>query len=227
MKFGSVEMDFLITNPTDQVQTVKFSSPLPEEIRPEHIADLGDFNLEYDVSLDEYYIHNNIKLAPNESVVKKIVMNDIWTIEKEKIDLFKMRLQELSHLFDKSEDENLTLITSLKKNINSILEKILNNQKESLVTPQTHIAAFRMNKSLLEVAEEKLNELNQAAIQIKSIGLMTYQNDESNNIYFGAITFAFGLGFILMIAIIFKMWQNQIQVMVSLKENKKILKKLK
>ncbi len=77
MKFNSVEIHFLITNPSDEAQTVKFKAFLPAEAKPENIMNLDGLQIDYDTNANSYYVHGDIYLKAKESIAKEVEMKDI------------------------------------------------------------------------------------------------------------------------------------------------------
>jgi len=97
MKFNSVEIIFLITNPADTRQTVRFKSYLSEEVKPENVLDLSGLKIDFDADANTYYVSGDIELGPKESVTKKVEIKDIWIFSEEEINSIKKQADDLAN----------------------------------------------------------------------------------------------------------------------------------
>ena len=229
MKFGSVEMNFLMTNPTNTAKVVKFRTPLPEEVEPKDIKDLDGLSLNYDINTNAYYAEADIVLLPGESTSRKIVIKDIWMHGRETIDLLKMKVDELLILANTTRQESKLLIASLKNSIMQTINSIANNESQSFTTPQDHIITYRKNASLLTVVEDDLNKLSQAVMQtnVQMGGVQLAEQGGVSKYYLNSVIFAMAWGLGLLLLIVFKMWHSQVRLAATIHENSKILKRLK
>jgi hypothetical protein len=157
MKFNSVEMGFLVTNPLDKKKTLTFESNLPKEVKPEHIKDAAGLSVKFDANSDTYYVTGEVTLGPRETITKVVEIKDIWRIEPEQLEKTKKEATELTaSLTDTNYSSQATI---LKGDITETIRKILRTQKESYTTPQDHILTYRENKNRLQQLEDNMKEL--------------------------------------------------------------------
>jgi hypothetical protein len=207
MKFNSVEIHFLITNPLKKSQTVQFKAFLPEEARPENIMDSSGLKVEYDPNAKTYFVSGDISLGPKQTIIKKVEMKDIWVFDETELNLIKQQASDIVKTLSGTELESQGII--LKGDIETTINMVLSKQKDSYSSPQDHIVAYRENKDRVAKVQSEFNQLK---------NLIT-QNDSSKNIVgnIGGIqTFAtWGIilaivfGFALLAAVIFAMWRHQ------------------
>lgn len=207
MKFNSVEINFLITNPVSEQQLVKFKAFLPSEARPEHILDASGLKVDYDPNAGAYYVHAEITMAPNESITRKVEMTDIWEFDKAELNTLKSQAQELLEVLSGTQYNSQGII--LKNAIATDIEKILARQETSYSSPQEHIVAFRENTSRYDGVQDNFNKLSDLVVQAgASKGLVGSIGGIQTFAVWGIIL-AMVFGFGLLIAVVFAMWRHQ------------------
>ncbi len=207
MKFNSVEINFLITNPSSIRQIVKFKAFLPQEAKPEHILDSSGLKLDYDPNAETYYVFGDIALGPKESVTRKVEIKDIWVFSNEEIKSIKSQAEGLLPALKKTQYEAQGAI--LKNDIDSTLNIVLLRQEASYSSPQDHIVAYRENKERVTRVENNLEKLKDLVVQAgasqgvvgKVGGIQTFAT--------WGIILAIVFGFGLLAAVIFAMWRHQ------------------
>ncbi|MBI5071788.1 SH3 domain-containing protein [Candidatus Falkowbacteria bacterium] len=207
MTFNSVEIHFLITNPANTEQTIKFKSFLPEEVRPEHILDSNGLKVDFDAGASVYFVSGDIALGPKQTVTRKVELKDIWVFpEEEIISLGRQSTDLAAALRDTQYDAQGTI---LKNDIDSALEIVLQKQKDGYASPQDHIVAFRENKLRMEKVEKNLEKLKDLVVQAgASQGLVGKVGGIQTFATWG-IVLAIVFGFGLLAAVIFAMWRHQ------------------
>lgn len=207
MKFGSVEIHFLITNPDEVEQVVKFKAFLPEEVRPEHVLDLNGLNIDYDPNAGVYFVSGDITLQGKESITKFVKMQDIWVFEEKELQSMKDQAALLLPAIEKTQYGAQGVI--LKSEIDSALNIILLRQEESYSSPQDHILAYRENKERLARVNINLDKLKDLVVQAgASQGVVGEIGGIQTFSTWGivvAIVFCFGL----LIILLFAMWRHQ------------------
>jgi hypothetical protein len=207
MKFNSVEINFLITNPAAERQTVKFKAFLPQEARPEHILDLSGLKIDYDANAGTYYVFGDIALGPKETVTRKVEMKDIWVFTPEEIKSIKDQADGLMPTLRKTQYEAQG--TVLKNDIDSTLNIVLLRQEESYSSPQGHIVAYRENKERMARVQNNLEKLKDLVVQAgASRGVVGSLGGIQTFATWGIIL-AIVFGFGLLAAVIFAMWRHQ------------------
>ena len=207
MKFNSVEIHFLITNPDAKQQTVKFKAFLPEEVKPEHILDKSGLKVDYDANAGVYFVSGDITLGAKETVTRKVEMKDIWIFAPEEIKSIKDQANGLVPILAKTQYDAQGAI--LKNDIDSTLNIVLLRQEESYASPQDHIVVYRENKERMARAENNLEKLKDLVVQAgASRGVVGQVGGIQTFATWGIIlTIVFGFG--LLAAVIFAMWRHQ------------------
>jgi len=207
MKFNSVEINFLITNPLKEAQTVKFSAFLPEEARPENIMNSSGLKVEYDPSAKTYFVSGDISLGPRQTVTKKVEMKDIWVFDEVELNSIKQQAIDIVKTLEKTQFESQGII--LKGDIESTVNMVITKQKASYSSPQDHIVTYRENKDRVAKIQDEFNQLKNLVAQSNSSkgiignigGIQTFAT--------WGIILAIIFGFGLLAAVIFAMWRHQ------------------
>lgn len=220
MTFDSVVFNFLITNPLTETKTLKFKSYLPNEVKPEHIMDLGGLSIDYDSSAASYYVYGNITLGPSQAVTKKVEIKDIWVFDKAEIESLKKQAETLAKPLEKTQYEAQGAI--LKNENEAILDIILLKQNEGYRTPQDHIVAHRANVEKMAGVKRNLEKMKDLVVQAgasqgvvgKVGGIQTFAT--------WGIILAIVFGFGLLAVVIFAMWRHQTMLaMAAMSTDKK------
>ena len=61
---GTVTLRIRAANPTEMPKAVKIRSDLPARISPDHVVNLGNLKIAFDVDRDVYYVYGEVDLAP-------------------------------------------------------------------------------------------------------------------------------------------------------------------
>jgi len=207
MKFNSVEIHFLITNPSDQQQTVKFKAFLPEEARPEHIIDASGLNIDYDTDSGVYFVSGDILLGPRETVTKKVEMQDIWMFSEEETDAIREQAQDLLPVLKGTQYEAQGAI--YQSDIKATLSTLAIRQEESFASPQDHIVAYRENKERMVRIQDDLEKLKDLVVQAGAARGVVGQVGGIQTFATWGIILAIVFGFSMLAAVIFAMWRHQ------------------
>lgn len=215
MKFNSVEIHFLITNPSESRQTVKFKSYLPEEVKPEYIMNADGLKVDYDVNAKTYFVSGDISLAGKETITKKIELTDIWLYQLNDLNSIKNQAASLIIPLNKTQYEAQGVI--LKNDIDNIIDSIITYQDKSYSSPETHILAFRENTLKLNKAKEELEKLKNIVVESgvtkgvvgKVGGIQTFAT--------WGIILAIVFGFCILGIFMFTMWKHQTELINELR----------
>lgn len=228
MKFGSVEMHFLISNPDESDQTVKFKAFLPEEVRPEHVLDLNGLNLDYDANAGVYFVSGDISLAPKSTVTKFVKMQDIWVFSEEEIGDMRMQLETMYPTLQGTQYEAQGSI--LKADTEATLNSVMLRQEQSYSSPQEHILVYRENTDRVERARANVEKMKDLVVLASSAQNVVGQIGGIQTFATWGIVAAIVLAFGLLIIIVFAMWRHQTMLAamaLHIEEQKKITKRKK
>jgi hypothetical protein len=213
MKFNSVEIHFVIVNPKETADTIKFKAYLPEEVKPEHVIDSDGLILDYDIGAGAYFVAGDITLGPGESTTRRVEMKDIWIISEEDMRMIVTEADGLTLRLQGGKQEKSARV--LLAEIKNLFLQIIRRQEASYTSPQDHILVYRENLELKRIVEKKLEELRQMVADIGTVR-------ESNTLAFltsinGTVMIALGILVLLLGVFVF----HQIHVMQEIKEQLK------
>ncbi len=219
MKFNSVELHFLITNPHTKQQTVSFKAPLPDEVKPETIMNSDGLKVEYDANAKTYFVSGQILLGAGESVTKKVEMKDIWIFTPAALADVTKQTDTLVKVLEKTQYS--AQATLLQNEISSAISNIQTSQTASYDTPQNHIVVYRENKAKMAEVINNISKMKELVSESGvSKGLLGNIGGIQAFSTWGIIL-AMIFGFTLMAAIIFSMWRNQMMLTaMAMKINK-------
>ncbi len=207
MKFNSVEIHFLISNPDTVQQTIKFKAFLPAEAKPEYIMDKSGLKLDYDANAGAYFVSGDITLGPKETTTRKVEMKDIWIFEESEMQAIKDQSAKLLPVLSKTQYEAQGVL--LKNEIDLTLGEVLRKQEASFSSPQDHIVAFRENKLKMEQVSKNLEKMKDLVVQSGANKGLVGQVGGIQTFATWGIILAILFGFVLLAAVIFAMWRNQ------------------
>jgi hypothetical protein len=159
---GSILLKVEITNPSEVVtQTVQLRQNLPREIRPEHIISLDGLEIDYDTTLELYYLHGEYELAEKETIEKVVKINNIWEISETEITGLYEKTDQAVALLNESAyfAQGMVLANEIKADLNTILEK-----QSKAVTPDEYIIVYRENITTLEKTKKNFEVLHNLMI---------------------------------------------------------------
>jgi hypothetical protein len=224
MKFHSVVISFVVTNPASTKQTVSFRSFLPAEVKASDVINLDGLSIDYDTSAGMYYVYGNLTLEPKESVNKSVEMKDIWVYDS--ADLNALATQVSSFTAALKNTQYAAQSTLLANDITQLIAKIETSQKQSYVSPQDHILAYRDNKANYARVMDDFNQLKNLLVQSGASQSLVGKIGGIQTFATWGIILAIVFGFGLLAAIIFAMWRYQVLLAAQMiRTNAQILKR--
>ena len=207
MKFNSVEIHFLITNPDSVEQSIKFKAFLPAEFAPEDIITSDGLTIDYDANAGMYFASGDVLVSAHDSVTRKVEMRDIWMYSPETISQIRNQVDELFPVLSDTQYE--AQATILSNQIRATLDEIVRKQTDSYSSPQNHIVVYRENVSQMLVATSSLEKLKDIVVQAGDSRGVVGQVGGIQTFATWGIILAIVFGFGLMSVIIFAMWRHQ------------------
>ncbi len=225
MKFGSIEMVFLIHNPSNKTKTINFKSSLPKEVRPEHILDLDGLNVGYESDSNSYYVYDDILLKPGETVEKIVKIEDIWVFDEMNLNILRKQAKRYLEYLDGSNFYNRGFV--LNNNINYIINTILDKQDISYKTPEEHIIAYRENARRVDIVKNNLEQMKELAVQLDMTRTMVGNIGNIQTFTVWSVILVILLGFGMISLVVFIIWRHHMSVLEKIlgeedvKKNKK------
>jgi len=134
---AEIVMKILVVNPSEtQVKEFTIHSPLPPEVRPEHVLDADGLKVEYDSQAQAYVLAGTVTLKPKESLSKRVVLEDVWVIPPERFSALGNETNELMQKLAGTpyEDRGRLLVQSIGRR----LADIRGSQEQSIGNPEEH-----------------------------------------------------------------------------------------
>ncbi len=166
--WAGITLKTIAANPSSvKTQTVPFKSYLPEGVQPENVINIGDFKTGFDFDKSLYYVYRDITLAPKESIVLEVEIEDIWAIPESELNFLKDHLNETMKLL-----RNTKYYASAKllgDNLSGKLEKIIVNEFAPAANADEYIALHESNKRALTEVKGTLSSLEDIVIELGGI----------------------------------------------------------
>ncbi len=197
-----------VVNPSEtQSRKVPFKSYLPKEIRPENIVDMGDLNIAYDPKESAYYVYKDFDLAPRESALVEIEMEDVWKIPAEELSSIRTEVDKVTKILENTDYRERAKY--LKESILQKLDHIERTQTVVNPNPGGYISDYRENLKLLDEVKTDLQSAKTLMVEAKGFSpMLTWK------LIVGVVAFLGILGLIF-----FVIWLRQIKTMSNLTED--------
>jgi hypothetical protein len=152
---NSITLKLVVANPSKgQTQTVPLKSFLPREVKPEDVIDKDDLDIAYDTEQGVYYVYNTYEVKPGQFLEKDVELKDIWVIPDNEIDSLRKEAAQMEQLL--KDTDYYERAAFLRSGIDSKLNEIAENQKNSPASAELHISNYRDNLRLLELVKQDL-----------------------------------------------------------------------
>ncbi len=169
---GSIVFKTLATNPSPKInQEVKVKYYLPKEVKRENIKETAEgLSIQYDMEKDQYYVTGELNLAPGESRVLAVSVDDaVFAISEDEMGSLRKQADELSKPLNNT--SFFAQGVSLKTDIDASLDKISTLQKDA-TTPEEKIRAYRGNVIELQSCKAKMEKLKELVTSAGSVGTL-------------------------------------------------------
>ncbi len=160
---AEVVLKIMVVNPSaTEVKEFDIRSPLPPEVKPEHVLDAEGLKVDYDSQAGTYVLVGMVTLKPKESVVKRVVLEDVWIIPP---DRFTTLRRETSDIMAKLtgtmyEERGRVMARAIERQLTEIEE----SQHQPLLSPVQHITQYREDIKRLQMVESDLVSLRQLMV---------------------------------------------------------------
>jgi len=165
---AAVKLKVAVVNPSEtlsQVAPVKFD--LPKGIGPEHIIDIGDMELMYDLESRGYYVHQQVSLEPGEKRVLEVELVDIWLIPGKELEFLEEHSRESLKKIDGTKHHEVG--SKLFKKILSRLEEIFKGQDDPGLPVRTRINRYYENLQVINEVKADIGMLENLVLDIGAI----------------------------------------------------------
>ena len=161
---AAVRMKVVVLNPSATLtQSKNVRTALPKEITAQAIKDDGGMDIEYDNKEGSFFaVKNDIVLEPGETKVFEIILDDVWMLDEENLDVMRKRTQGI--VKGMKETKAYERATLLGESMYARMDQILRNQNNANATSNQHIAFYRDNVKILEQLEKDLADLEKLLV---------------------------------------------------------------
>ncbi len=161
---ADVVLKMMVVNPSEtEVKEYDIRSPLPQEVKPEHVLDTDGLKVDYDSQAGTFVLVGHLTLKPKESVTKQVVLQDVWVIPADRFSSLRgeiddiMRKLQGTNYFDRAD--------MLARAIDRKLTQAQESQDQAATAPpMQHINAYRDNFKALDAVETDMVSLRQLMV---------------------------------------------------------------
>ena len=142
-------------------------SYLPKGVEPEHIIDLGDFNISYDYEQSLYYVYRDVTLGPKETIELKVEMDNIWIIAEDEIKSISGHVNKIIVMLENTEYYRQTKM--LGDSIMERLDEITSRQEKVGVSVDKQLSDYETNLKVLREVKRDVGALEDLVIETGGI----------------------------------------------------------
>lgn len=166
---GSIIFRAVISNPSSIItQSVPLKFYLPREVKTDDIITLDPtLNTTYDSAEEALYAHGTYNLAPNETKIVYVEIEDIWQLTNAEIESLRTQSLNLLKPLEKTAYYSQGII--LQSDIDTTLDKIQLATSRA-TTPENRIRSYREGKLELTKVTTNLNRLQDLVAQSSGTG---------------------------------------------------------
>ncbi len=151
----TIILKLVVANPSKgQIQKVPLKAFLPREVKPEDVMDKDDLDIAYDTEQGVYYVYNTYDVKPGEFLERDVILKDKWVIADSEIDSLRKEAAKMEQLLKGT--DYYERVAFLKNAIDSMLNEIVESQKNSPANAEVHISNYRDNLKTLESVKQDL-----------------------------------------------------------------------
>jgi hypothetical protein len=153
---GSVIFKVVAANPSPtKTQTVPVKLYLPQEVEAENILDQGGLELEYDSVKSSYFLYSNaVVLAPKQTVVFNVEVEDVWMVPEDEINTLKTQAERIVQKLENT--DYYAKAKETKDTIYQRLDEVVRSQNDDTVTRNQHIGIYRSNIKVIDEIKEDI-----------------------------------------------------------------------
>jgi len=159
----SVVFKILAVNPSEtESKEVTMKGVLPPEVKSENVLDADGLSVEYDQQLGAYFLNGTVTLKPKGSLVKNVLIEDVWVIPDAQFDRLEREVDEiLTKLAGTSFAERGQLMAdAIRRRVKELHER----QGAPFLDPQQHISSYRDDLKTLQLVETDMVSLRQLMV---------------------------------------------------------------
>ena len=206
---GSIILNVLVTNPSSTSRTYQIKQYLPKEIKPDLVIDIDpNIKLEYDSTLDNYYISGEVLLKAHESKKFFVRAQDVFQISDEEISSLRKQAETLMEPLRNT--NYFAQATISKSDIDPKLDFVTEAKKVVYPNIEDKISKFREQRATMDAVKSDVEVLKSLALQVSAAGgIVGKIGGIQASVSWGIIAVII-FGFLLLAGILFAMWRSQV-----------------
>lgn len=164
LAFGEVVLKMMVVNPSEtEVKEYDIRSPLPQEVKPEHVLDTDGLKVDYDSQAGAFVLVGHLTLKPKESVTKQVILQDVWVIPADRFSSLRREIDDIMRKLRGSSyyDRGDMLARAIDRKLAQAQES---QDQAASAPPMQHINAYRDNLKILDAAEIDMVSLRQLMV---------------------------------------------------------------
>lgn len=159
----SVVFKILAVNPSESdSKDVTIKGVLPPEVKAENVLDPDGLTVEYDSQLGAYFVSGSVTLKPRGSMVKNILIEDVWVVPDAQFDRLDAEVDEIMKKLAGTSflDRGQIMADAIDRHI----REVRSHQRLPFVNPETHISQYREDLKQLQMVETEMVSLRQLMV---------------------------------------------------------------
>lgn len=159
----SVVFKILAVNPSEsEPKEVTIKGPLPPEVKPENVLDADGLQVDYDSQSGTYLITGKVTLSPKGSMVKNVIIQDVWVIPVNRFDTLDQEVEDILKKLQGTSflDRGHIMADAIQRR----LRELSAHQGAPFVNPEAHISRYRDDLKVLQSIEADLVSLRQLMV---------------------------------------------------------------
>lgn len=160
---GSLVFKLLAVNPSEtEVKEVSLRGVLPPEIKAEDVLEADGLDVAYESQMGAFVVTGTATLKPKESLVRNVLLRDVWVIASEQFDRLSREVDEILQKLSGTAflDRGQLMAAGIRRR----LETLQARQSQSFIDPQAHISQYREDLKQLQLVETELVSLRQLMV---------------------------------------------------------------
>lgn len=161
---ADVVLKLMVVNPSEtEIKEYDIRSPLPPEVRPEHVLDADGLKVDYDSQSSTYILVGHVTLKPKESLTKKVILQDVWVIAADRFSSIRREIDEIMRKLQGTAyfDRGDLLARAVDRKLTEAQER---QDRSAASPPMEHITEYRENLKALDSIETDMVSLRQLMV---------------------------------------------------------------
>ncbi|PIQ83179.1 MAG: hypothetical protein COV75_08945 [Candidatus Omnitrophica bacterium CG11_big_fil_rev_8_21_14_0_20_63_9] len=162
--WAEMVLKILVVNPSEtDVKEFTVRNPLPPEVKPEHVLDADGLKVDYDPQQGMYFVVGAVTLKPKESMTKRIVLQDVWSIPAERFSALRGEMEDILQKLSGTlyEERGRVMARAVERQLGEIEG---HQNQPFMANPEEHITRYRADLKALQLVEADLVSLRQLMV---------------------------------------------------------------